>query len=72
MNKEQLVRAMGRLVLADDVTIGDAVNASVQMAIFVALEGRVPRELFMKLVEEVWDAGVQAMDRIENEMTMEA
>ena len=72
MNKEQLVRAMGRLVLADDVTIGDAVNASVQTAIFVALEGRVPRELFMKLVEEVWEAGVQAMDRIENEMTMEA
>ena len=72
MNKEQLVRAMGRLVLADDVTIGDAINASVQTAVFVALEARVPRELFMKLVEEVWEAGVQAMDRIENEMTMEA
>ena len=72
MNKEQLVMAMGRLVLADGVRTSDAINASVQTAIFVALEGRVPRELFMKLVEEVWEAGVQAMDRIENEMTMEA
>ena len=72
MNKEQLVMAMGRLVLADGVRTSDAINASVQTAIFVALEGRVPRELFMKVVEETWDLGVQAMDRIENEMTMEA
>ena len=72
MNKDQLVTAMGRLVLDDNVKISDAINASVQMAVFVALEGRVPRELFMKVVEETWEAGMQAMDKIENEMTMEA
>ena len=72
MNKDRLRMALGRVVLSDDVKMGDAITGTMQMSVFVALEGGVSRELFMKVVEETWDLGVQAMDKIANETTMEA
>ena len=68
----KLMKAMGRVVLADDVKMGDAITGTMQMSVFVALEAGMPKELFMQMAEDTWDIGVKAMDKMQSEAILEA
>ena len=72
MNKDQLMMALGKVVLSDDVKMGDAITATMQMSVFVALEGRIPKEMFLKMAEDIWDIGAKAMDKVQSEAILEA
>ena len=72
MNKDRLMMALGRVVLNDDVKMGDAITGTMQMSVFVALEAGVSKELFMEMAEDIWDKGVMAMDKVQSEAILEA